>query len=572
MLLEISGKDFSIIKQIRWRPTSGLNILTGETGAGKSLIIDIIEILTGKRAGEEVIRAGKDHCNIEGVFHLNDASPVREILIEQGIESEETVILSRKISRDGHTFNRINGHSVPLRLIRKIGGALIDISGQSDSVSLNDTAQQFLLLDRYANVKDLRSQVNDRVGKLHHLERELKALDADERETARRIDLLEYQASEIRKAEIHHGEDEELQRESAVLANIEKLKSLSTAAYQALSGDDMTSSSALDKTGEAAYLLKEIGQLDASLDEVLKILETALYQIEDASHTMRAYLDKLEYDPSRLEWIEQRLDLIRNLKRKYGDTLTAILEYAKNAEMELKHLNVQGENRDQLQRECDSLKEEIGTLSYELSEIRQRAAITLAREIEDELTQLNMPQASFHVHFSHPEEGEKILLPNGNSCTFNNNGIDEVEFMVSTNQGEPLKPLAKIASTGETSRLMLAIKSVLSRVDTIPTLIFDEIDIGVGGRSGEIVGKKLANLSKNHQVICVTHLPQVAAFADSHYSVHKDVLDGCTIATVSSIPPEARSKEIAAMMGNLSESTRKSASELLSRAAEQKRN
>ncbi|MCD6568431.1 MAG: DNA repair protein RecN [Dehalococcoidia bacterium] len=571
MLIELSGENFGIVEDIKWRPTSGLNILTGETGAGKSLIIDIIEVLAGKRVGEEVIRAGKDHCSIEGVFQLDDASPLKELLTEQGLEAEETIILSREIGREGHTFNRVNGHSVPLRFLREIGGALIDIHGQSDHVSLNDTSRQLLLLDRYASVKNLRSEVESRAERLYRLERELKALREDEREIARRIDLLDFQTVEIRKAEIHQDEDEELQRESAVLSNVEKLRSLSQAACQALSGDDVSLSSALDKTGEAVCLLKELAQLDDSLADLLGELESALYQIEDTSHTLRAYLDKLGYDPARLEQVEQRLDIIRNLKRKYGDTIAAIIQYADKAEAELKHLNFQSENRAQLEEECASLKKEIGTLSYELSEIRRRAAGELTGEIEEELSHLNMAQVGFHIRFSRPETGEEVILPDGDSCAFSKSGIDKVEFQVSTNPGEPFKPLAKIASTGETSRLMLAIKSTLSRADTTPTLIFDEIDIGIGGRSGEVVGKKLSNLSREHQVICITHLPQVAAFADSHYSVRKDVSDGRTITTVSPLPPEARTEEISAMAGSLSEPAMESAQELLKKAADWKK-
>lgn len=572
MLLELSVENFGIIRHIMWRPTSRLNILTGETGAGKSLIIDAIEALVGKRVGEEVIKAGSDHIRIEGVFRVGGNSSLTKLLTECELEGEDTLILTREIERGKRNFSRVNRRPVTLRLLQEIGDLVIDIHGQSDHISLNNLHRQLLLLDRYANVKELRQEVEDKTEKLYRLKTEFKALSEDEREIKRRSELLNFQVAEIKGAKVHEGEDEALQRESVTLSNTEKLKSLSLTAYQHLYESETSHPSAGDKIGEAMRCLKGLVQIDASLNKLLKELESASYQIEDAAQALMAYQDGLEYDPARLELVEQRLDLIRNLKRKYGNSITEIIQHADKAEEELNQLGFQSEKRTELQEEYTTLKKEIEVLCYELSGIRHQAAEKLAKEIKKELSYLSMAHVGFHILFSQFDTGDELDLPDGRTCTFSKSGIDKVEFLVSTNLGEPLKPLAKIASTGETSRLMLAIKSVLSRADATPTLIFDEIDIGIGGRSGEVVGKKLSTLSKEHQVICITHLPQVAAFADVHFVVRKDVLQNGTAATITELSDQGKLEEISAMLGSMSNPTLESAQELLEKAAVWKKN
>ena len=566
MLLELSVENFGIIDQIRWRLAPGLNVLTGETGAGKSLISDAIEVLVGKRVGEDVIRTGADRAVIEGVFEVVDSPSLKELITEAGIEDQDVIILTREIEKRGRSFNRVNGHTVPLRFLQELGRILIDIHGQSDHISLNDPAQQLLLLDRYANAKDLRCEVVAKVEELYEVERELKAMVEDEREVARRIDLLNFQLDEIRKAEVHEGEDEELQRESVVLSNVEKLKLLSHAACEALYGADISPPSASDRIGEAVRLLGEIVQSDADLNDILKEVESASYQIEDATQSLRAYHERLEYDPVRLEQVEQRLDLIRNLKRKYGSSIAEIVQYADKIERELNQMSFQNERKAHLQEECTALRKEIGVLSYDLSLIRHHAADELAEAVGTELSHLNMAGVGFQVALSQFDSQDELVLPDGRNCAFTKTGIDRAEFLVTTNPGEPFKPLVKIASTGETSRLMLAVKSALSQADATPTLIFDEIDMGIGGRSGEVIGRKLSNLSKDHQVICITHLPQVAVFADAHCSVHKDVFDNRTVTMVTPLSGKAQLEEISMMLGSLSEPVLESAQELISKA------
>ena len=566
MLLELSVENFGIIRHISWQPAPAFNVLTGETGAGKSLIIDAIEALLGKKVGEEAIRADVDFAKIEGIFNLSDSLFLKELLAGYGIEVDDNIVLTRQIGRGNRSINRANGQAVPLRFLREIGGLLIDIHGQSDHVSLNDPSVQLLLLDRYARGEGLRSELEPAVERFYQGKRELKLLTEDAREATRHIALLNFQVDEIRKAELGEVEDLELEAERTILSNVEKLKSCSQEAYQALYGSDSSIPSATDMMGEAIKLLREIAQADPGTSELLKDAEGALYQIEDISQTLRAYQDKLEYDPGRLERVEQRLDFIRDLKRKYGDSINDINKYADAAEEELKQISIQDDRKIQLQEEEIALKEKIGKLSYELSTLRQEAARQLAREIEKELAHLSMGQVRFQVQFSQFDTEEKVDLPNGDCFPFTRSGIDRVDFLLSTNPGESFKALSRIASTGEASRLMLAIKSVLSKVDATPTLIFDEIDIGVGGRSGDVVGQMLSTLSRDHQVICITHLPQVAVFADTHYNVRKDVRDERTISTVTPLSGQDRIKELSAMQGSLSEPAMESTQELLEKA------
>jgi len=572
VLLELSIENFGIIRHITWRPTSRLNILTGETGAGKSLIIDAIEALVGKRVGEEVIKTEADRTRIEGVFSVGENSSLAKFLTESELENEDTIVLTREIERGKRTFNRVNRRPVTLRLLQEIGDLAIDIHGQSDHVSLNNPHRQLLLLDRYANARELHQEVENKIEKLYRLKTELESLSKDEHEVKRRRELLSFQLNEIKEAKIQEGEDEALQKESTTLSNTENLKSLSLSAYQHLYESETSHPSAGDKIGEAIRCLKSLVQIDDSLNKLLKEVESASYQIEDAARALTAYQDGLEYDPARLELVEQRLDTIRNLKRKYGNSITEILQHADKTEEELNQLGFQSEKRAHLQEEYTTLKKEIAVLCYELSKIRHQSAEKLAKEIENELGYLNMAHVGFRVLFSQFDAGDELTLPDGRTCAFTKSGVDKVEFLVSTNPGEPLKPLAKIASTGETSRLMLAIKSVLSTADATPTLIFDEIDVGIGGRSGEVVGKKLSALSNEHQVICITHLPQVAAFADVHFTVRKDILQNSTSGTITELSDQDKLEEISAMLGSMSNPTLESAGELLEKAKGWKKN
>ncbi|MFC1990991.1 DNA repair protein RecN [Chloroflexota bacterium] len=554
MLIELRVKDLGIIQDINWRPGCGLNVITGETGAGKSLVIDAVEALLSGKADEEAIRHGAGEAQIEGVFALprNESIPnLKKLLIENGVSTdEETLIIHCELRRQGRSVIRINGNAVPKGLLNQIGNSLIDIHGQSEHLSLLNKKYHLDFLDSYAHATELRNSFSNKAAALHRAEQELKELSEEARNQARREEFLRFQIDEVSQAKLQEGEIEELERERDILSSAEKLKTLSYEAYQALFGREAAqdSASTLGKLNEAVLMIKKIVELDPALKQQLSFLEEAAYGLEEAARDIHAYSGRLEYDPARLEEIESRLELIRNLKRKYGQTITEILAYLEKAEMELDGLSHSSERRSQLEEICSHLREEMGQIAAELSRTRSRSAQQLVAEVKKELQDLSMPQVEFEVSITQEQVEEGIPLPDGKNYSSSNEGVDNVEFIASTNPGEPLKPLARIASTGELSRFTLALKSALSEVDKIPVLIFDEIDIGVGGRSGETIGKKLWLLSRNRQVICVTHLPQIAVFADAHFSVHKETSDDRVSSMLETLQDDSRIRELAMML------------------------
>jgi DNA repair protein RecN (Recombination protein N) len=531
-----------------------LNVITGETGAGKSLVIDAVETLLEGKVADEVIRHGSDEARIEGVFTLPDNESLlqlRELLAEKGLKSdEENLVISCEFKRQGRSIVRVNGQAVTRGVLRQIGRLLIDIHGQSEHLSLLDRKYQLDFLDAYGHTMDLRHSFSAKVTELYKLEQELKALVEEEKDAARREEFLSFQLDEIRRAKLRVGEEEELERERNVLSSAEKLKAISYEAYQALCKEDASRAStpALDKLNEAVEIMKKLVELDPTLSQQLNYLGEAVYGLEDVARDIRSYSERLEHNPERLEEVESRLELIKNLKRKYGQTIADILSYLEKTEKELESISLSSERQAELEKMRAQLKAEMGQIASELSKARVTAAGKLVTEVKKELQDLNMSQVEFEVSITQEESEEGIPLPGGKTYVFSNEGVDVVEFMASTNPGEPVKPITKIASTGEISRFTLALKGALSEVDNIPVLIFDEIDIGVGGRSGEIIGKKLWVLAQNRQVICVTHLPQIAAFADAHYNVHKYESGTRTVSMLQALEGESRTKEIAVML------------------------
>jgi len=554
LLLELRVRNIGIIESIDWDLSRGLNVVTGETGAGKSLVVDAVETLLEGKVADEVIRHGSDEAQIEGVFALpdNEILPqLRELLAEKGLKSDEdNLVISCESKRQGRSVVRVNGHAVPRGLLRQIGRLLIDIHGQSEHLSLLDTKYHLDFLDAYGHTMDLRHSFSAKVAELYKLEQELKALVEAEKDAARREEFLRFQLDEIKRAELRLGEEEELERERNVLSSAEKLKAMSYEAYQALCKEDASRASApaLDKLNEAVGVMKKLVELDPTLNQQLNYLGETVYGLEEVARDIRSYSERLEHNPERLEEVVVRLELIKNLKRKYGQTIADILSYLEKTEKELEGISLSSERKAELEKMCSQLKAEMGQIASELSGARLTAAEKLVAEVKKELKDLNMAQVEFEVSIAREEAEEGIPLPDGKTYVFNNEGVDVVEFMASTNPGEPVKPITKIASTGEISRFTLALKGALSEVDNIPVLIFDEIDIGVGGRSGEIIGKKLWVLAQNRQVICVTHLPQVAAFADAHYNVHKYESGARTVSMLQPLEGESRTKEIAVML------------------------
>ncbi|MDD5590798.1 MAG: DNA repair protein RecN [Dehalococcoidales bacterium] len=574
VLLQLRVKAIGIIEDINWALGPGLNVITGETGVGKSLIIDAVEALLAGRVEEDLIRHGADRAYLEGVFTLpqDDAvSPLRELLADKGLNAdEETLVINCEPRRQGRGIIRVNGYAVTRGVLNQIGSLLVDIHGQSEHLSLLDKSYHRYLLDCYGHTLDLGRSFGARAQELRKAEEELRVLVDEEKERARREEFLRFQLDEIKRAELHEGEEEALQGERNILAASEQLKALSFEACQTLCGEGAAGSSApvLEKLSEAVRTVKKLVGLDPALKKQLDFLEESLYGLEETARDIRAYGERLEYDPKRLEEIETRLELIRGLKRKYGQSVPEILDYLEKAGREMAEISHSGERKAALIETCSRLREELGRMAAELSQQRCRAAKQLLTEVERELGDLNMSQVKFEVAITREPDPEGIPSPEGGSYAYSNSGVDIVEFLAATNPGEPLKPLIKIASTGEISRFALALKSALTGADNIPVLIFDEIDIGVGGRSGEVIGKKLWNLARNHQVICVTHLPQIAAFADAHYSVHKDVSGARTLSRLDVLEGNARIEELAAMLAGpqYSETARENARELIQRA------
>ncbi len=552
MLLELNVHNLGIIENTRWQLETGLNVITGETGAGKSLIIDALETLLGERTGDEKVRYGNQEAMVEGVFSLpstDTLTTIDEILLEKNISIEDDIlIITCTIRSGGRAVFRINGQAVPRSVISKIGKQLVDIYGQSEHLALLNQKYHLKLLDAFGDNMELLHQFNDKLGKLHEIERELEVLIRDDSNRAKREDLLTFQIAEIRKADLHEDEDNKLEQERQILSSTEKLKSLSHAIYETLSGEQGNYSSIIDQLHKSSRELKELTELDPRMIQQANHLQEMVYNIEEISRDILSYTDTLEYDPERLAEVEDRLNLIRNLKRKYGESVDEIIQSLDIAEKEIAKLSSSTERRTELKELRNVVKNEMGQIASRLSDHRKQTSKSLVEAVILELAELSMSHVSFDLNISALEGEEKIPLPSGQEQSFGSDGIDSVEFMASTNPGEPLKPLAKIASTGEISRFMLALKSVLSQADDIPVVVFDEIDIGVGGRGGEILGKKLWTLGRNRQVICITHLPQIAAFADAHFCVRKEFGDERTSSILKRLEVNSQLPELAAML------------------------
>lgn len=554
MLFELKVKEFGIIEEIDWNPCPGLNVITGETGAGKSLVIDAIEALLASRTGEDAIRHGADEAHIEGVFALSEdkrTPQLNEMLEQSGFEFDDGIlVLSCLLQRHGRSVYRINRNSVTRGILGQIGSLMVDIHGQSDHLSLLNKDYQLMFLDAYAHVAQLRDQFSTMATELHKAEEEFGKLDAQEKELARQEEFLKFQVEEIAKADLKDGEEEELVREQTILISSEKLKESCYEAYRAIYGEEssVTAASALELLNQAAVAMNKLAEIDGSMGEQVKHLEQTISGLQDLARDLHSYGDRLEYDSGRMEEIQVRLDLVRNLKRKYGQNIPEVLEYAERAQRELEQISHSSERKMELSRKVDSLRKDMAKLAEGLSSNRSEAAKKLEGDVSKELCDLNMSGVRFKTSVLQEPDQSGLAFPDGQQYKFNRNGIDIVEFMVSTNPSEPIKPLAKIASTGEMSRFMLALKSAFSEADDIPVLIFDEIDIGVGGRSGEIIGKKLRALSRTRQVICVTHLAQIAAYADAHFKITKVLSGNRALSKMERLEGDSMIREISVML------------------------
>ncbi|MDN3438040.1 DNA repair protein RecN [Planococcus sp. APC 3900] len=561
MLRELDIRNFAIIDALTVSFSEGLTVLTGETGAGKSIIIDAVHLLAGGRGSQEFIRHGAKKAEIEGLFSLDDDQhPVFRRLEEFGITwSDGDILLRRELNDKGKNVCRINGKLVTISILREVGAALIDIHGQHETQELMDEKQHLYLLDQFAGKSLAKSKesYHHTFDKYTKLKREFSSYTENEQQIAQRIDLLTFQLQEIEAAELVIGEEEELVAERKKLQNFNKIYESISAAHEAIQGENK----GLDWIGSAMSELEHAASVDETFTGSSETLSGAFYLIQDTGTEIKRILDDMEFDPARLNDIEQRLAVIQSLKRKYGASVEDILLYHEKQTDELDKL-VNRDQRYQLDQEkLKELTDDLRVEAEELTILRKKAAKSLGKAIMEQLKELHMAKASFEVNFGN--------LPNGR---FDRNGHDSISFYISTNLGEPLKPLTKVASGGELSRMMLALKTIFSKHQGITSIIFDEVDTGVSGRVAQAIAEKIAAISVHSQVLCISHLPQVAAMADQHLFIEKKVDKQRTTTAVTELDGRERTEEMSRMLSGaeITDLTLQHAEELLSLAADRK--
>ncbi|PLR72563.1 DNA repair protein RecN [Bacillus sp. UMB0728] len=554
MLSELSIKNFAIIEALSVSFEKGLTVLTGETGAGKSIIIDAIHLLVGGRGSSEFVRHGEQKAEIEGLFQIDGQDhPCYKKSREFGIDIEDgMVVLRRDISRTGKSVCRVNGKLVTISALREIGSTIIDIHGQHEHQELMDETLHLSLLDQFGSEEIMPAlhEYREVFQSYEQTAKKLKNLSENEQQMAHRLDLIQFQLEEIEGAGLKINEDEELYEEKTKLGNFERIYDSMQAGYTALQGEQK----GLDWIGLVMGHLQEAAELDPEYKEMADAISNSFYMLEDVSSSLRSKLDFLEYDPARLNEIEERLTEINQLKRKYGKTIEEILEYASGIEEEIETLQNKETHIDQLQKELSSLQKDLSLEAEQLSRLRRKSAKKLTSLIHKELKELYMSKTVFEVKF------EEL-----SSRGYHRNGADKIEFYISTNPGEPLKPLSKVASGGELSRIMLALKSIFSKHQGVTSIIFDEVDTGVSGRVAQAIAEKIHHVSRDSQVLCISHLPQVAAMADTHLFIAKSTRDGRTKTTVKPLNSEDKIKEIGRMISGveITDLTKEHAKELL---------
>lgn len=549
MLSELHIKNFAVIKDMTVNFVPGLNVISGEEGSGKSLLVDALSLLMGSRAPAGLIRSGAKTARVEAIYwpDATVAENINEVLEEAGIEPESNgmLLLSRDFQEGGKSIARVNNRAMPLSFLRMIGKRLVDIHGQMEYLSLLDAGNQLNLVDAYGGLTEKRKQVRRIVERLRATEKEMITLGDGEKEGYG--DLLQYQIDEIEHAELENIDEQQLLNERDVLRRAGAICEGCLNSYINLYGDDRSASVLIHKT---LTVIKGMAAVDPDLALYQEKLENDLLSIEETARELRAYAEKIENSQDRLEEIEERIESISALKRKYGNSIEAVLAFRDEVREKMNSRQNRIERRAALESEHLNLKLEAARLAEELSLERRRACEQLARLVNEELRELGLEWAKFDVALTRKEDPAGLCIAGSKCFAFTAEGIDRLEFQVATNPGEPMRSMAAIASGGETSRLVLAIKSALKIADPIPTLVFDEIDMGVGGRSAESVGRKLATLSSFHQVVCITHLPQIACFSDAHFKLVKEIEGGRAASRVEVIEGQNRLKELASMLGS----------------------
>ena len=551
MLQELSIKDFAIIDEIQISFQPKMTVLTGETGAGKSIIIDALGLLAGGRGSTEFIRKGEKKAVIQGLFTLPREANTYNILEEYGIDSEDgQIILQRDLYRGGRNICRINGMMVNLATLRKVGETLIDIHGQNEHQELMKPENHIDLLDEYdKKISQLRNQYQVVYQNYRKLKLSMEKKEADEKAWVQRLDMLNFQVKEIEEAGLKINEEDELVEEKNKLDNFQAIHDALELSYQILSGEKID---VVGNLGNAMNELSDVSDLSEKLQEINTKISDAFYSLEDAARDISDELDSMEWNGERLNEIEERLELIHQLKRKYGDTIEDILHYHSRIEKELREMENAEQNSEKQERQLSEALEKVKELAIKLSKQRKKSAKKLEKMIHEQLSALYMDKAVFEV---------KCL----NNSKLYSKGIDKVEFYIQTNPGEEMGPLAKIASGGELSRIMLALKTIFSQKMGVTSIIFDEVDTGVSGRVAQAIAEKISQISNNSQVLCITHLPQVAAIADNHYYISKSVNDGRTETSLKELDEKQKIREIARMLSGseITELTLKYAEELI---------
>lgn len=555
MLCKLYIQNFALIDRLEIELYPGFNVLTGETGAGKSIIIDAVGVLTGGQALTEFIRSGEDKALVEGFFEIADNPAITAKLDGYGLRPEqgEPLVLTREIVKTGKNLCRVNGRMVTLSVYRDIAGGIVDIYGQHHQQSLLDVQKHIELLDEYGGQELLSAK--EKLGavwlELTGLRSQLTALEADEKDRARMIDMYRYQLEEIDKSRLQDGEDAALEEEKNILCHAERLANTTQAAYQLLYEGERQKS-ITDLLSEVINNIRDACGIDESLAPVREALETALYQLEESARELKLYSERVESDPGRLEELETRLNTIKQLKKKYGQSIREILAYRNQVAASLAVMTNYEEELANLKTALGRNQVKYNSLATALTEARMAAAGLLEAQVTEELKELNMPYITFKVSISEKSSPGSL-------------GMDEVEFLISPNKGEPLKPLARIASGGEASRIMLAFKTILARLDSVSTMIFDEVDAGIGGDALRSVAQKLSVIGQDRQVICVTHSPQIAGRGDHHYHIAKIVENDRTVTRVKELKLNERTEEIARMLagGQITEVAKKHAAEIL---------
>jgi DNA repair protein RecN (Recombination protein N) len=556
MLQELRIRNFAIIGELDLSFSRGFNVLTGETGAGKSIILNAVHLLLGGKATEEWIRSSEEEASVEALFDLSGCEDIKDKAKKrdqrlQGMEEGESLLIRRVIARSGRGKVSLNGSLATLTMLSEIGEGLLSIYGQHEHQSLQKVDTHIDILDEFGGLLGFREEFQKQFQKFISLSEEVERIRQEKERRAKDHELMVFQSKEIESAKVQIGEDEALKEERGVLVHAERLLGFANTSGEALS---LSEGSIIERIQSILTQGREVTAIDPSLSPLLKNLENILIQLQEVALSVRDYSRRVEINPMRLEEIENRLDEIDRLKRKYGPTVEEMLLFKRSVDEALNSFTSEEEKLSQLERMRTPLQEEVISLSKRLSSERKRVSAELKKSVEKELSALGMKKTTFQVDM--------------NDLPLSSKGEDRVEFLISPNVGEALKPLAKIASGGELSRIMLAMKKILAKVGGRQVLIFDEVDSGIGGAMAEVIGRKLRELSQDHQVICVTHLPQIACFADLHHSVRKEVRAGRTLTVVDRLERQAVVEEIARMLGGVkvTEKTRAHAKEMLENA------